>query len=199
MATRSDKKRNAPRFIGGLCAKCSGAKFERWTRGEFGEQIGSVPCPACNGAGTEEEYTLGLATLQAAAPIRPPVTAPASAQVAMDLPIAAQITPPSEDQEAIFAPSPKDGDSPEQAQLFNMPAEWERHWGGMPTFISRTTYIYAEFIVRVKSKEDLQKLATLLEQNLTQNTESVWYPKRLGNEWLNQEYYDLPAEEGHVE
>jgi hypothetical protein len=66
-----------------------------------------------------------------------------------------------------------------ETDIFNADSEWV----AMPEFVQEKQEPYAKIIVRVDSKEDLEKLATLLGQKLTPKTKSVWFPFR--SHWGN--------------
>ena len=53
---------------------------------------------------------------------------------------------------------------------------WEKEWQNMPEFISEEKKYYAEIIIRFRNKKDLKKFSKLIDQNLTQQTKSIFYP-----------------------
>ena len=64
----------------------------------------------------------------------------------------------------------------EQATLFDMPADWQEHWQGMPEFVQDKQEPYAKIIVRFNSKDDLDDFAKVIGQKLTPKTKSIWHP-----------------------
>ena len=51
-------------------------------------------------------------------------------------------------------------------------------WRGMPEFVQEKQQPYAQIIVRIASKEDLDAFADKMEQYLTSKTKSIWFPAR---------------------
>jgi len=54
---------------------------------------------------------------------------------------------------------------------------WEIEWQDMPEFKQETKNHYAEVIVKFEIKEDLETFAKLIDQNISEKTKSIWYPK----------------------
>lgn len=187
--TETAKHNQRPTFIGGLCTACGGAKFKTWRRDVTGQSVGVTPCPTCNGAGTEEAFL----AMRPSGPLRPIKLEPEQLEPASPSPLVDNT--PTQSPMFPDGPASEDEDGPMQGQLFELQRDWEKAWGGMPEFISRTKYVYKELIVRFKSKAEMLEFAALVGQTITPNTESIWYPKRVGNEWLNQEYYDAESQE----
>ena len=55
---------------------------------------------------------------------------------------------------------------------------WEEHWVGMPEFVQHKKEPFSTIIIRVETEQDLIELAARLEQTLTPNTKSIWYPHK---------------------
>ena len=69
------------------------------------------------------------------------------------------------------------------------PADWEKHWRDMPEFKQRRhNECYCELTVRVRTKEDLEDLAKLVDQELTGKTKTIWYPKLIRERVLHKKY-----------
>lgn len=74
---------------------------------------------------------------------------------------------------------------PTLAQFFDEPPEetvqeekeWKKHWVGMPEFVQEPNAPYASIKLNFRSKEDYDEFAKLIEQNLSDKTKSIWYPK----------------------
>ena len=60
--------------------------------------------------------------------------------------------------------------------LFDIPADWEKEWEGMPEFIQRKKEPYSKIIIRFENESDLQDFANLIGQKLTSKTKSIWHP-----------------------
>lgn len=58
-------------------------------------------------------------------------------------------------------------------------------WDNMPEFISVDVEPYATIDVYVRSKEDMDKLGKLMEQEFTEKTKFTWYPTR--DRWRNSD------------
>jgi len=54
---------------------------------------------------------------------------------------------------------------------------WEEYWQDMPEFIQEEKDSYAKIIIRFDKEEDLYNFARLINQKLSKNTKSIWYPK----------------------
>jgi hypothetical protein len=74
------------------------------------------------------------------------------------------------------------------------PKEFDPHkeWQGMPEFVMEKQKPYKELKIRFASKDDYEKFAFLIEQNLTEKTKSIWYPKlnrslKSGLEYINED------------
>lgn len=51
------------------------------------------------------------------------------------------------------------------------------YWHDMPEFHQPKKEEYHLLYVRFRNEEDLQEFAKLLDQTITKNTKSIWYPK----------------------
>lgn len=54
---------------------------------------------------------------------------------------------------------------------------WKKHWIGMPEYEQENNPPYKKLIVSFRNKEDYDEFATLINQNLTDKTKSIWHPK----------------------
>jgi hypothetical protein len=68
--------------------------------------------------------------------------------------------------------------------LFGDRVEWE----GMPEFNQPPQKPYAQIIIRVGSRDDLESLSQLLGQRLTTNTKSIWHPQLVRGINSNKRY-----------
>lgn len=62
-------------------------------------------------------------------------------------------------------------------ELFDDEEEWKKHWLGMPEFDQEDNPPYKKIIMSFRNKEDYEEFAKLVDQNLTEKTKSIWYPK----------------------
>ena len=66
-----------------------------------------------------------------------------------------------------------------QKDLFNetVKEDWEKEWKDMPEFVQEDKSAYQQLIVTFKCKEDLDKFSRLINQNITNKTKSLNFPK----------------------
>jgi DNA repair ATPase RecN len=67
-----------------------------------------------------------------------------------------------------------------QESLFeeqDLTKDWEKEWQDMPEYKQDRKQAYANINVRFRNEEDLQKFAKIVDQNLNQKTQAIWYPK----------------------
>lgn len=55
--------------------------------------------------------------------------------------------------------------------------DWKKHWVGMPEFSQSENGPHRRIIISFRNEADYQEFATLIKQNLTEKTKSIWYPK----------------------
>jgi hypothetical protein len=54
---------------------------------------------------------------------------------------------------------------------------WKKHWKGMPTYDQNDNPPWKQIYLNFRSEEDYNEFAKLVDQNLTDKTKSIWYPK----------------------
>jgi hypothetical protein len=54
---------------------------------------------------------------------------------------------------------------------------FKKYWKGMPTFDQNDNPPWKQIYLNFRNKEDYEKFAKLVEQDLTDKTKSIWYPK----------------------
>jgi hypothetical protein len=69
---------------------------------------------------------------------------------------------------------------------------WKEHWTGMPEFTQKDKKTHKTIFVHFRNKEDYKAFAKLIEQNLTDKTKSIWYPKleiddNMLKRWIEEE------------
>ena len=67
---------------------------------------------------------------------------------------------------------------------------WEREWKQMPEFNQKDAQLYREVLVRFLTKEDFEKFCALIGQRLTENTKSIWYPKKGIQTFMDKRWID---------
>jgi len=65
---------------------------------------------------------------------------------------------------------------------------WKIEWQGMPEFIQNDQEPIQQIIVSFKTKEDIKIFAELINQNVTYQTKSVWYPEEKKGKFKNYHY-----------
>lgn len=55
--------------------------------------------------------------------------------------------------------------------------DWKEHWVGMPEFEQEDNPPHMKINVSFRNQEDYEEFAKLIDQNLTEKTKSIWYPK----------------------
>ena len=68
--------------------------------------------------------------------------------------------------------------------------EWKEHYKGMPEFNHSDNTHYFSIKIYFKSKGDIKAFSNLIEQNITENTKSVWFPKQKIMRVANKRYVD---------
>jgi hypothetical protein len=54
---------------------------------------------------------------------------------------------------------------------------FKKYWKGMPTFDQNDNPPWKQIYVNFRNKEDYETFAKLVEQDLTDKSKSIWYPK----------------------
>lgn len=68
----------------------------------------------------------------------------------------------------------------EPVTLLPVSKDWQRHWRGMPEFVSRQQEPFATVLVRLRSQEDLDAFAELIGHKFSRKSKTMyraWYPK----------------------
>lgn len=68
-------------------------------------------------------------------------------------------------------------DEEKQAALFDLEEPWRAEWHGMPEFIQEDLAAKFQVLVSFESEMDLAAFAKLVQQTITPNTRSIWYPE----------------------
>jgi len=54
---------------------------------------------------------------------------------------------------------------------------FRKYWKGMPTFDQNDNPPYKQIYLNFRNEEDYKEFAKLVNQNLSDKTKSIWYPK----------------------
>lgn len=66
---------------------------------------------------------------------------------------------------------------PDQGFLFDITPPWVKHWVGMPEFSHEDLEPYRTLLLHFDTEDDLGKFCKLVDQNVTPDTKSIWYPE----------------------
>jgi hypothetical protein len=81
----------------------------------------------------------------------------------------------------------------EQLPLFdNLQKDWEKEWQGMPEFIQNDIGPFKSVIVHFENRDDMDAFSKVVEQNITQDTASIWFPKVETEGESDKSYIDEP-------
>jgi hypothetical protein len=82
-----------------------------------------------------------------------------------------------------------------QVSLFDKGEWWQEFWKGMPEFVQEDLTPVKTIYVHFETREDMEAFAKLVDQPLTMNTRSIWYPEAEIGRIANKRYIDeLPKE-----
>jgi len=65
----------------------------------------------------------------------------------------------------------------EKEQYIDDKHNWEEHWVGMPEFVQEEKPPFKKIFLSFRNEDDYNAFAKLVDQNLTEKTKSIWYPK----------------------
>jgi hypothetical protein len=81
-------------------------------------------------------------------------------------------------------------DNIEQVALIEKGEWWENHWKGMPEYKSEDLMPFKTIYVHFRNRADMEKFAKVMEQTLTLDTQSIWYPELEIQDLLKKKYVD---------
>jgi hypothetical protein len=65
---------------------------------------------------------------------------------------------------------------------------WKKEWKGMPEFIQEDLEPVKQIIVNFEKYEDYKVFIKLINQNLTSETKSIWFPEVKIEKVINKKY-----------
>lgn len=65
----------------------------------------------------------------------------------------------------------------DQASLFDIDPAWRDEWKEMPEFQQRNNEAFQKITISFACWEDVKKFGDLLGQRVTQETDTLWFPK----------------------
>lgn len=60
----------------------------------------------------------------------------------------------------------------------NFKEEWQQHFKQMPEFENEENLPFKKLTISFECKEDYENFAKLIDQNLTERTKYIWFPKK---------------------
>ena len=54
---------------------------------------------------------------------------------------------------------------------------WKKHWVDMPSFVQENNPPFKKIIISFRNEDDYKEFAQLIDQNLSDKTKSIWFPK----------------------
>jgi hypothetical protein len=65
----------------------------------------------------------------------------------------------------------------EELLLFDKGEGWENEWQGMPEFVQKDLTPFKTIYVHFENAEDMRAFAELVQQQLTTDTQYIWFPE----------------------
>lgn len=78
----------------------------------------------------------------------------------------------------------------DQLSLIDIDEDWKREWQGMPEFIQKDLEPYKTIYVHFENRADTEAFSKLIEQRITFNTKSIWYPQAEIGRFADKRYID---------
>lgn len=82
--------------------------------------------------------------------------------------------------------------SDDQLPLLKLDEWWEEHWKGMPEFVQKDLMPLKTIYVHFETRHDLDAFARLVNQTITMDTRSIWYPEMTIDSLSKKRYIDAP-------
>lgn len=77
-----------------------------------------------------------------------------------------------------------------QAALFDIRPDWAIHWTGMPEFSHEDLTPFRSIAIHFAGPKEIADFAALIEQTITERTQSAWYPAAEIGRYSNARYAD---------
>jgi hypothetical protein len=68
--------------------------------------------------------------------------------------------------------------------------EYETEWRGMPEFEQPDNGAFRQIIISFDDQDGVDKFQTLIKQNITNKTKSLWFPPRAKNNVVDLFWFD---------
>lgn len=99
---------------------------------------------------------------------------------------------PRDKRKEVKNPAPKDARPEPQLTLFDAGKGWQNEWKDMPEFIQPDLRSWKSIKVHFENREDLESFAELLDQRITLDTVSIWYPEMEVGRFSAMKWVDAP-------
>lgn len=76
----------------------------------------------------------------------------------------------------------------DQALLFDVPPDWRNEWKSMPEFAQEDLKPYQTIQLHFRNETDRKNFASLVDQRITEDTKSLWFPKSEKNDFSKTRY-----------
>lgn len=78
-----------------------------------------------------------------------------------------------------------------QIALFdNEPTLWEQEWQDMPEYSHLDTAPLQQIVINFQTREAVKEFASIIGQNITSKTDTLWFPQKAKWTSLNKVYVD---------
>lgn len=84
-----------------------------------------------------------------------------------------------------------DGDT--QLSFIDNDEWWREHWCGMPEYITGYVGPWKSISIHFRNREDMLEFADLIQQRMTNDTRSVWYPMKPNRDAISMGWVDDEA------
>ena len=84
----------------------------------------------------------------------------------------------------------KQADDQPQPMLLETGEAWDNIWQNMPEYKSKDLMPFKTIYVHFEKREYMEAFAKLLDQKITLETQSIWFPELEINDLINKKYVD---------
>ncbi len=81
-------------------------------------------------------------------------------------------------------------DPDEQSTLFKLEEPWRAEWRGMPDFTQEDLTPYKSIIIHFATPGDMALFASLMDQTVTPQTQSLWHPAAEIGHMVNKRFIE---------
>lgn len=74
--------------------------------------------------------------------------------------------------------------------FFEIKTDRESEWEGMPEFVHQDLSPFKSVVVHFANEADMQAFSELVEQRLTDKTQSIWYPRATIDTYADKLYIE---------